>query len=172
MVASPNLNWWIPDFWSINSIWYQSPCQYSSSYNFWIGLLTVYQADPLCQERLGIYTGSFSAVFLKLFRKGCVFSRKTRAGKAWQFVFFFRMLCILLFSNGGVFLGWVRDGLGGGVVQFFCFWLEGVGIHMNIYWYIQTWNPNDLYFWRLTTQNKAFSNQNKGLLGSRNIYIN
>ncbi len=34
-----------------------------------------------------------------------------------------------------------------------------------------TWNPNDLYFWRPTPQNKAFSNQNKGHLGSRYIYI-
>ena len=32
---------------------------------------------------------------------------------------------------------------------------------------IATWNPNDLYFWRSTPQNKAFSNQNKGHLGSR-----
>ncbi len=32
---------------------------------------------------------------------------------------------------------------------------------------ICTWNPNDLYFWRSTPQNKAFSNQNKGHLGSR-----
>ena len=32
---------------------------------------------------------------------------------------------------------------------------------------IYTWNPNDLYFWRSTPQNKAFSNQNKGHLGSR-----
>ena len=30
--------------------------------------------------------------------------------------------------------------------------------------YIYTWNPNDLYFWRSTPQNKAFSNQNKGHL--------
>ena len=29
-----------------------------------------------------------------------------------------------------------------------------------------TWNPNDLYFWRSTPQNTAFSNQNKGHLGS------
>ncbi len=29
--------------------------------------------------------------------------------------------------------------------------------------------PNDLYFWRSTPQNKAFSNQNKGHLGSRYI---
>ena len=36
---------------------------------------------------------------------------------------------------------------------------------------IETWNPNDLYFWRSTPQNKAFSNQNKGPhLGSRNVY--
>ena len=32
---------------------------------------------------------------------------------------------------------------------------------------VYTWNPNDLYFWRLTPQNKAFSNQNKCHLGSR-----
>ena len=37
--------------------------------------------------------------------------------------------------------------------------------------YIYTWNPNDLYFWRSTPQNKAFSNQNKGQVGSRYIYI-
>ena len=30
-----------------------------------------------------------------------------------------------------------------------------------------TWNPNDLHVWRSTPQNKAFSNQNKGHLGSR-----
>ena len=36
--------------------------------------------------------------------------------------------------------------------------------------YIYTWNPNDLYFWRSTPQNKAFSNQNKGHLGSRYVY--
>ena len=36
---------------------------------------------------------------------------------------------------------------------------------------IHTWNPNDLYFWRSTLQNKALSNQNKGHLGSRYIYI-
>ena len=35
---------------------------------------------------------------------------------------------------------------------------------------IYTWNPNDLYFWRSTPQNKAFSNQNNGHLGSRHIY--
>ena len=33
------------------------------------------------------------------------------------------------------------------------------------------WNPNDLYFRRSTSQNKAFSNQNKGHLGSRYIRI-
>ena len=32
---------------------------------------------------------------------------------------------------------------------------------------IPPWNPNDLYFWRSTPQNKALSNQNKGHLGSR-----
>ena len=32
---------------------------------------------------------------------------------------------------------------------------------------LYTWNPNDLYFWRSSPQNKAFSNQNKGHLGSR-----
>ena len=37
--------------------------------------------------------------------------------------------------------------------------------------FIFTWNPNDLYFWRLTPQNKAFSNQNKGHFGSRYIYL-
>ena len=36
---------------------------------------------------------------------------------------------------------------------------------------IYTWNPNDLYFWRSTPQNKALFNQNKGHLGSRYIYI-
>ncbi len=39
-----------------------------------------------------------------------------------------------------------------------------------LYIYIYTWNPNDLYFWRSTPQNKALSNQNKGHLGSRYIY--
>ena len=34
---------------------------------------------------------------------------------------------------------------------------------------IHTWNPNDLYFWRSTPQNKAFSDQKKGYLGSRYI---
>ncbi len=33
------------------------------------------------------------------------------------------------------------------------------------------WNPNDLYFWRSTPQKKAFSNQNKGHLGSRYTYV-
>ena len=37
--------------------------------------------------------------------------------------------------------------------------------------YIYTWNPNDLYFWSSTPQNKAFSNQNKGHLGSKYIII-
>ena len=37
--------------------------------------------------------------------------------------------------------------------------------------YIYTWNPNDLYFWRSTPQNKAFSNQKEGHLGSRYIYM-
>ena len=40
-----------------------------------------------------------------------------------------------------------------------------------IYIFIFTWNPNDLYVWRSTPQNKAFSNQNKGHLGCRYIYI-
>ena len=31
--------------------------------------------------------------------------------------------------------------------------------------------PTDLYFWRSTQQNKAFSNQNKGHLGSRYMYV-
>ncbi len=35
--------------------------------------------------------------------------------------------------------------------------------------FICTWSPNDLYFWRSTPQNKPFSNQNKGHLGSRYI---
>ena len=38
---------------------------------------------------------------------------------------------------------------------------------LHNYLHLCTWNPNDLYFWRSTThQNKAFSNQNKGHLGS------
>ena len=37
--------------------------------------------------------------------------------------------------------------------------------------YIYTWNLFVLYFWASTLQNKAFSNQNKGHLGSRYIYI-
>ncbi len=32
-----------------------------------------------------------------------------------------------------------------------------------------TWNRNDLHFCRSTPKNKAFSNQNKGHLGSRYI---
>ena len=35
---------------------------------------------------------------------------------------------------------------------------------------VYTLNPYDLYFWRSTPQNKAFSNQNKGHLGSRYTY--
>ena len=31
--------------------------------------------------------------------------------------------------------------------------------------------PNDLYFWRSAPQNKAFSNQNKGHLGSTRRYM-
>ena len=38
---------------------------------------------------------------------------------------------------------------------------------INIY----TWNLFVLYFWASTLQNKAHSNQNKGHLGSRYIYI-
>ena len=44
---------------------------------------------------------------------------------------------------------------------------------VSITWFIfldliYTWNPNDLYFWRSTPQNKVFSNQNnEGHLGSR-----
>ena len=34
------------------------------------------------------------------------------------------------------------------------------------YSYSYTWNPFVLYFWRSTPQNKVFSNQNKGHLGS------
>ena len=37
--------------------------------------------------------------------------------------------------------------------------------------YIYTWNLFVLYFGGLTLQNKAFSNQNKGHLGSRYTYI-
>ena len=48
------------------------------------------------------------------------------------------------------------------------FYLEGSSL--IVYIYIYTWNPIDLYFWRSTPQNKAFSNQNKGHLGSRYIY--
>ena len=33
------------------------------------------------------------------------------------------------------------------------------------------WNPTDLHFWRSTLQNKAFSKQNKGHLGSSYIYL-
>ena len=32
--------------------------------------------------------------------------------------------------------------------------------------HIYIWNPNDLYFWRSTPENKAFWNQKKGHLGS------
>ena len=38
-----------------------------------------------------------------------------------------------------------------------------------IYIYIYTWKPNDLYFWRSTTQNKAFSKK-KSHLGFRYIH--
>ena len=34
-----------------------------------------------------------------------------------------------------------------------------------------TQNPTDLYIWRSTLQNKAFSNQNKGHLGSRYLHL-
>ena len=49
---------------------------------------------------------------------------------------------------------------------------SGLPVEMeNIPICIYTWNPTDLYFWRdPTLQNKAFSNQNKGHLGSRYIY--
>ena len=36
---------------------------------------------------------------------------------------------------------------------------------------ILTWNPNDLYFWRSTPQNKALFNQNKGHLGPREALV-
>ena len=57
----------------------------------------------------------------------------------------------------------------GGVFEYLLFFL-------SIFWgemiqvdeqTVTSWNPNDLYFWRLTPQNKAFSNQNKGHLSSR-----
>ena len=38
-------------------------------------------------------------------------------------------------------------------------------------WSLCNWNPNDLYFWRSTPQNKAFSNQNKVHLGSRYVDV-
>ena len=34
--------------------------------------------------------------------------------------------------------------------------------YLSCIFIIYTWNPNDLYSWRSTPQNKAFSNQNKG----------
>ena len=40
---------------------------------------------------------------------------------------------------------------------------------MYIYIYTYTWNPTDLYFWRSTPQSKAFSDENKGHLGSRYV---
>ena len=43
-----------------------------------------------------------------------------------------------------------------------------------VYIYIYAWNPKDICFWRSTPENKAFSNQNKGHLGSRyvsNVYL-
>ena len=40
-----------------------------------------------------------------------------------------------------------------------------------LYMYICLEPQFDLYFWRSTPQNKVFSNQNKGHLGSRHIYI-
>ena len=48
---------------------------------------------------------------------------------------------------------------------------------INIYIYkIYSWNPNNLYFWRSTPQNKAFSNQNKahwvpGIYKYINIFV-
>ncbi len=55
-----------------------------------------------------------------------------------------------------------------------CFSVIGVFQHTGggaFFWesVLRTWNPNDLYFWRSSPQNKAFSNQNKGHLGSRYI---
>ena len=51
--------------------------------------------------------------------------------------------------------------------------LKDVPIQSGDYMYIlvlYTCNPNDLYFWRQTPQNKAFSNQNMGRLESRYLY--
>ena len=47
-------------------------------------------------------------------------------------------------------------------------WNVGL-LYICIYIYIYTWNPTDLYFWRLTPQSKAFSDENKGHLGSRYV---
>ena len=44
-----------------------------------------------------------------------------------------------------------------------------VYMYICIYIYIYTWNPTDLYFWRSTPQSKAFSDENKGHLGSRYV---
>ena len=54
---------------------------------------------------------------------------------------------------------------GSGFVGFQNFTRNGSGCLKTI----RTWNPNDLYFWRSKPQNKAFSNQNKGHFGSRDI---
>ena len=42
--------------------------------------------------------------------------------------------------------------------------------HTLGYLYIYTWNLFGLYFGGWTLQNKVFSNQNKGHLGSRYVY--
>ena len=48
-------------------------------------------------------------------------------------------------------------------------WQQTIGV--EFFNYLYSWNP-DVYFWRSTPQNKAFSNQKKGHFGSRfSIYI-
>ena len=59
----------------------------------------------------------------------------------------------------------------GGWISVFCH-EKPFGNSMPLVGTIYAWNPNDLYFWRSNPQNKAFSNQNKGHLGSRWIYFN
>ena len=41
----------------------------------------------------------------------------------------------------------------------------------TVYIYIYTWNPNDLYFWRSTAQNRAFPKQSKGHQRVPGVYM-
>ena len=83
-----------------------------------------------------------------------IFSRKTRG--CWVPPFLETPTCLY---NASFFIGKVA-----------LFWKIEARRTKRSWRCIYTWNPNDLYFWRSTPQNKAFSNQNKGQPGPRYLY--